>query len=223
MRATLACMTYGGTHWATVEALFQETTLCPDWFVALRPADAAIDRNRAKIATQVLDEGASDVLVMVDHDVSWVPGDALYLAEAARRTKGVVGAVVSKKTHGLGYGSRMPDGVRAEIRTPTLVEMPPHSYCGGALMAIHVSVLERLAATLGRTAEGWYPFFAPCSLVRPDGVTDWLSEDWALCHYARDVADAPVHTALWPLTQHHGGDYGYTAFDACPHEHVREV
>lgn len=211
-RPTLVVMAYGGLSSPTTKAMIAELSDSPvGWILKFATEDAAIDRARSTVATEFLDSpSGSDVLVMVDHDIEWAPGDLAHIAAKAAEHKAVVGGIVSKRLIGKGFGGRFGDGKRHEFGTSELVELGEGGYVGGAFMAIHRYVLEVLSEVNPKVRTGFHPFFLP--MVRFNerlGAHEYLSEDWAFCERAKR-SGLKVYASLKPVTTH-WGEYGYTA------------
>jgi len=184
-------------------------------FEGLSP-DACVGRARSALATRVLDSPHIDVLLMVDHDVSWREGDAEHIVELAHEREGVVGGLVSKRAHKQGFGGRLVDSEQLEIGSRQVVELPEDAYLGGAFMAFSRKVIEKLADVLPRTRDGIVPAFLPILKHNPRiDCVEWLSEDWAFCHAAR-LVNAPVLLTMHPVLAHWSGVNGYTPIEGNP-------
>lgn len=216
MKALLCVMSGQGVIQPVQHALERhrtETRL--DWDRCDPKPDAAVDRARSAVASEFLAMDR-DVLVMLDYDVEVPrPADFDYLAAACATTRGIVGAVVSKKNFGEGFGGRFADGAAHELYSDELVELGEDQYVGGAFTAYHREVFEAMIA-FGMPhcpAQGFWPFFQPALKYNNDlRAHEYLSEDWAICHYARELAHKPVHVAMQSLTIHHGR-CGFSALD----------
>jgi hypothetical protein len=186
------------------------------WHFALAPPDAAVDRARSMAATHFLQRTENTVLVMLDYDVSLprASSDLEYLAEKAHQTTGIVGAIVSKKSEGSGFGGRFVDDEDHELYANHLVELGEGQYVGGACTAYHRKVFERMIASGIQycPAQGFWPFFLPTITFSEElQEYEYLSEDWAICKYARETGST-VHAAMKPVTIHHGRK-GYSALE----------
>lgn len=198
--------------------------------------DSAVDRARSTIMTDFVRRPIGDVMLMIDDDVAWQPTDALYLATKAYDLDAVVGGLVPKRAVRKGYGCRLVDGKPHEIGSDELVELDDNAYVGGAMMAVPRTVLQSMLAKcevyvhgagLQPMSEvllqGWNPFAMPV-LVKNDllgGRTDYLSEDWAICHRAREAGHRVFlamrtlvnHRGFGPLEANHAGPMGLTYDD----------
>lgn len=217
--AAIAILGYGGVHHALIGSLMRslpppDGIYADGWHCLLRSDCAAVDHVRSSLAEQYLRESAHDVLVTVDHDISWAPGDLRKLVDAAHETGGIVAALVSKRCRGRGWGSRLPPG-EWEIGADELVELPAGHWAGGALWAIHRDVIEALVAASSHVRSGFAPIFAPMLVEGADGETDYLTEDWAFCERARR-AGYRVCVHLGTTAIHHDGATPYTPWDGVP-------
>lgn len=209
MKPQLALLRTGGVHSRTFESIIAWLT-SPNrnkWAFTAGQPDADVVRSRSIIATDFLQRTDNDVLVMMDYDIDLVnPGDLDYLAEKAAETQGIVGAVISVKAIGQGFGCRFVDDTPHELLSDELVRLVPPAYMGGALTAYHRSVFEAMIKAGMRycAPQGLYPFFAPTVVYNEDlGEWDYLSEDWACCQYAHE-AGKPIYAAMRPFALHHG-------------------
>lgn len=203
-------MSYGGISQASFNSFYRDRQRDHKyaWELQTHGGDAAVDRARGITCTNFL-KSPSNVLVMADHDLSWNVGAATYLAEKAHETQGVVGALVSKRAYGQGWGCRLVDGCPHEIGSEELVLLEEDAYVGGAFIAISRAVLERMTKVLPMVYGDFYPFFIP-QLKHNNRIdrTEYLSEDWSFIHGAR-VTGSPCYLAMYPTVVHHG-DTGFT-------------
>lgn len=213
MRPSLAVLAYGNVFPGTVACAMRESSNGAGWDVYLSNKDAAVDRARSKIATRCIDEGF-DVVVMVDHDLTWDPGNAAYIAHEAHARGGIVGGLVSKRQFGQGFGGRFGDGKPHELYSDELVQLGPTGYVGGAFTAYSRAALEKIADhhKLPRTRDNMIPFFLPMVVFNERlQQHEYLSEDWSACHRAH-MAKVPCFAAMLPRVVHHG-NYGFTLHD----------
>src|SRR3972149_8652407 len=92
--ASLAVFAWGGLTPSTHECIVRSVKAWPSLKHLLNADDALIDRARSRAASLFLQSSPSytgDVLVMVDHDIVWQPGDLEHIVAAPRRGGGVVG------------------------------------------------------------------------------------------------------------------------------------
>lgn len=192
---------------------------------AASPEDALISRSRSVAAQRFLQQSDAEVLIMLDHDLWWVPpskdyeGDLLHLARQCSETRGIVGAAVSKKVRGQGIAS-MPkrDG---EFRFGCEPILEPAWFIGAAFTAYHREALQRVSDEgylLGKhfseqlmvdCAPGFKPLFMELVVKHPHDDKLWLhlSEDWAFCHRARELG-IESYISCKPMVVHFG-EYGF--------------
>jgi hypothetical protein len=162
--------------------------------------DALISRARSTAASIFL-RSECDVLVMIDHDLGWQPGDLQRLIAGARHTRGVVGGLYPKRTFGKGFASRILEEGAHAIPSNVLVEA---EYVSTGFFAVHREVVEGVAATMPLTNGDFWPLFLPMlSPPRADGRPEYLSEDWAFCERARNLG-FPLYLDLAPVLTHTG-------------------
>jgi hypothetical protein len=218
MKAQFAMLRTGGVTNESLETILrflQYPHPEVSWGFATAPPDADVVRARSTLASKFLQQTDCDVLVMLDYDCS-LPflGDLDALALKCHETKGIVGCVVPKKAFGQGFGCRFVDGEEYELFTDELVELGPGQYMGSAVTAYHREMFEKLM-TSGIpycAPQGLWPFFMPTIVELSSGDNDYLSEDWAICEYARR-AGCKVHAYLRPQVLHHGR-MAFSALDA---------
>lgn len=208
--ATLAAFVYDERPCLNlVRSLIRDARAWPTLAIWDKSKDALISRMRSDIATEFLRQGKGDVLIMVDHDIGWEPGDLQHLTRVCLDLECVVGGVFPKRGFGLGvpirwgqYGSyTIPDDRVVECNTVAT-----------GFFAVHRKVLEALAATLPMTVAGYRPFFVQRPYQRPDGLWDDLSEDYDFCQKARD-AGFKVFADLRPQLTHFG-THQFTVVDS---------
>lgn len=213
MKAHLTLMAYGGLDNATVDAAVRELSRGESdvhWVFKTHAGDAAVDRARSKVATEFIRSDA-DVLVCVDHDIIWNPGDAAYIAKLAVSKNSVVGGLYSKRSLGSGFGGRFGDGKPHEYGTEELVELGEDAYLGGGFVAIPKEVIVHMGAfhNLPMTRCGFVPFYMPMTKYNEKlEVTEYLSEDWAFVHRVRQSGHK-VFCSMKPFLVHKG-EYMFT-------------
>ena len=164
--------------------------------------DALISRQRSRVATQFLSTSC-DVLVMLDHDISWQLGDLVHVIEKARETKGVVAGLYSKRAFGQGVACR-PHGPW-KIGEDRLVSV---DYAGTGFFAVHRDCVTAVAEGMPMTSGGYMPIFATETVKYQDGSIEELSEDWVFCNRAKERGFR-VDVSLKPFL-HHWGTNGYS-------------
>jgi hypothetical protein len=220
MHAMLVVFGYGGIHRDTVNSLVGEMAEKRDgvnWAFSAFGGDAAIDRSRSVVASRFLEQDDCSVLVSVDHDIVWQPGEAALLASQAETRRAFVGGLYSKRTFAKGYGGRFKEGTACEFGTYDLVPLGEHEYLGGGFTAIHRSVLEQVVkhADMKLNRTNFYPLFSPFT-KKNEQDEEYLSEDWAFNARVHD-AGCPVYCSMHPVLCH-SGEYGYTVLGTASQE-----
>jgi hypothetical protein len=187
----------------------------------VQPAqDALIDRARAMTAQNFLEKMPEfEVLIMLDHDITWAgprtdyEGDLCHLARKCAETRGIVGALVSKKVRDQGVATFWKREGEHQLGQDGITDV---WYVGAAFTAYHRDALQRVSDATEIAAPGFRPIFMPIVVpfptqprsVLPPQLNLHLSEDWAFCHRARELG-IESYVAFKPLITHHG-NYGYT-------------
>ena len=195
--------------------------LMQPWQVSLTipHGDALIDRARSICARDFL-KTTAEVLIMIDHDMEWAgagadyEGDLLHVARLARETKGIVGAVVSKRVKGEGVATLFKEERILNMGQPELIEV---FYQGSAFTAYHRSAIEAVYETQAEVGPGFKPIFLPCVVDHPGvpGEKLHLSEDWAFCHRAIRLG-VKVYATTRPIIGHWGHHKYTVAGDSEP-------
>lgn len=145
-----------------------------------------IDIGRSYLATVALQHGA-EVVVFIDDDMEFVPGDVPKLADVVRETRGVAGAPYSPRK----MGAPQVGGFDSDLLEAGFFASGGLYLASGVIgmgfTAIHRDVFERLDAlpeyAVRRTQDGPVrPYFKKLVV---DGF--WLHEDASFCHAARQV------------------------------------
>lgn len=215
--ATLWLFAYGGitppTHAAVCRELRQWTNLAHH----VMGEEALICRARSRAASRFLKEEAQiggDVLLMVDHDIAWAPGDLSLIARRALERNAVVGGIYPKRVFADGSAVRFNASGTGDwhIGEDSLI---PASYVGSGFLAIPRDCLRTVADSLPWIEEGYWPFFLPMTvLTEQDGKKghEYLSEDWAFCERAR-TSGFDIYASTGPRLTHEGR-YTFRLVDA---------
>lgn len=183
--------------------------------VYLPPEDALIERSRSRLVETFLKETDAEILVMIDHDLDWVgpsanyEGDLLHIARQAAATKGIVGAVVSKKTFSDGVACMWKETGTHYIGQDAQKELEEVYCVGAAFTAFHRDVVQAVYDSEEYCEPGFRPVFQTMRVRHPWNEQNilHLSEDWAFCFRARDLG-FKTYVALKPFVTH-WGKYGY--------------
>lgn len=185
-----------------------------DLHVGKWPGDALIHRARSKVLTDWHEQADDDVLLFVDRDIIWNPGSLERIADTCHEIGGIVGAVVPKRCLGQGIASVAAPGI-AGFQTG-IDAVYPAVYVGAGLMAVHRTVLDKLAPTLplvvGKSQYRPYCWPELIDCERFPGLKEDLSEDWALCWRWRKAGGECWLDAM-PVVAHRG-PYTYQVSDA---------
>ena len=199
---------YRGLGGETSEAM--EALKALGWRHSLHRGDALVSRVRSVAVSHWLRDTDGDVWLMIDDDIVFSVEDAQKVVDLARKTKSIAGAFypVRGGTH---LASRpLTEYVEfGPTKPPIRIQ-----YQGTGFMAAHRDVCEAIAATLPlcalQTSWDFWPLFMPFIQMRPDGIYDYLSEDWAFCQRASDLGFEIWADPSVILT--HIGQTGYTVY-----------
>ena len=156
------------------------------------PGDALISRSRSILGSVFL-RSQCDVLLSVDSDIYFDPGQAVEMVERCYRGKDVIAGL---------YLTRSIQSQPAAMLPPHPVTFQPNAspveapFVSTGFMATRHSVFAKLAKDLPLCHVGWenggmktsfYPFYQPYVIPWPGDENMYLSEDWAFCQRARDA------------------------------------
>lgn len=220
LKVDLTLFAYGGIHWAALESIVREYALAPKVGIDLQLhgvyGDALISRSRSREMSRFLDERDSDVLVMVDRDIAWSPGDLTRMAKRAHREDAIVGGVYSCRAFGSGAQRLVATNFvhggdklhYAEYLATGFIAFPRRAmqrvlrHCQGRTDDFRV---QRCKPDVVPNVAYW-DFFRPFVL---DG--EYLSEDYAALARARTAA-VSIYASENPVITH-WGEYGFTLND----------
>ena len=201
LRVMLAVHVYGDVCGETVQCLVSELRQDEPrvrWDVTFPSSDALVSRLRSELVTRAI-EGGYDVLVWLDHDVAWTPGDLAGLALRCGEAQAAVGVLIPFRAEwmfGRGFSWRPAPGTPATDVRLGVDKLVPAEKVGGGFVAFWVPALKRMVEKLERSpdpalrvsrcrsaVEG--SFWDVCRPVAvPYGpeetLLNYLSEDWAL-------------------------------------------
>ena len=113
MKVILGLFSYGGVEEGTVDSILRELSWASsnkiDMGYQRFSGDALISRSRSRVLGNFFNNKPGDVLVMVDHDVSWRPGDLTHIARKAFESGELVGGLYCKRAFKKGWASRVPN------------------------------------------------------------------------------------------------------------------
>lgn len=170
--------------------------------------DADIGRARSKVVADFLKNGA-DVLVMIDHDIIWRPGDLLHIALKAHENRAIVGGMVSKRSVGSGIASHLK--VLFDPAWLGTDKLLPTEYVGAGMMAVTREICEEVCAFPECRGDWINPFL---QFFDQNGI--YMSEDWAFSRRAQ-ILGFQTLLSSFPVTGH-VGNYVYTVETAAPPE-----
>lgn len=187
--------------------------------------DALIGRSRSIMCTEFLKTDA-DVMVIIDDDIVFEPGDFWKIVEGARETRGIYGgAYVTRSTEPHITSRVLADG-KEQLFAQTPERRPvEYQYLATGFWAVHRDVMEAMVGAEFVDAYGthrmdlvelgadrpFYPMFQPFVCREEDGRLHYLSEDWAYCNRARQLGfRAWVDLSIILI---HMGEYPYTVRD----------
>jgi hypothetical protein len=221
IRAVLAVHVYGDVCGETVQCLVSELGLEPhgvQWDVVFPASDALVSRLRSEIVSRAIESG-HDVLVWLDHDMVWTPGDLAGLVHKCAEVQGVVAGLIPYRAEwmfGRGFPWRPLPGTQIQPGADRLV---PAEKVGGGFVAFWVPTLARMVETLSRssdpalkvtrcrsTVEGYFwDVCRPVAVPYDDGKEgfNYLSEDWALL-MRLEACGVKVFAWTKPLIRHIG-------------------
>lgn len=183
-RRTIVLATYGAARENEHADLMMLLRYELGYIVLETRRHAQIDIARSLLASTALANGA-DVVVFIDHDILFEPTDVEKLADIARETHGVVGAIYSERK----LGGRMVGGISPQVTELVAYEggglYPAVGVVGMGFTAIHHEAFERLHAlpeyAPRRSQDGdLRPYFQKLVV---DGY--WMHEDASFCHVVR--------------------------------------
>ncbi|HTP52176.1 MAG TPA: hypothetical protein VMK42_15885 [Anaeromyxobacteraceae bacterium] len=233
LKVMLAVHVYGDVCGETVQCLVSELRREERdlrWDVVFPASDALVSRLRSEIVTRAI-QGGHDVLVWLDHDMVWAPGDLAGLVKRCAEVKGVVGGLIPFRAEwmfGRGFPWRPAPGTRVADVQLGQDRLVPAEKVGGGFVAFWVPALARMVEALEKSpdpalkvsrcrsaVEGF--FWDVCRPVAvPYGPGEewqnYLSEDWALL---MRLAACEVKVFAWtkPLIRHVGRK-AYSVADA---------
>lgn len=225
---TLQILPYGGINGRTVSCIFAETVVSRQRGHTIRlncaDGDSLLPRRRSVVLSEFYYKCKDDVLITIDHDISWRPGDAVAIAERALENDAIVGGLYCKRAFGQGWGSRI--GANKE---PLKFNIPSNEvldaiYVASGFMAIPRVVIRKMLedpekAMLKKCWDSkfeYWDFYHTMSIPHPTRpeLMEYISEDWAFCERAKKFG-VKCLIDLRPVLLH-WGEHGYNVGDAIP-------
>lgn len=121
-KTLMALFSYSGVHENTHECVMHEIFHAAKYGIPLHYArisgDALIERSRSRALGQFL-KSSEDVIVMIDHDIAWRPGDVCELARLAHEKQTLVGGLYCKRAFKQGWASRIKNVVNSTFGEDT--------------------------------------------------------------------------------------------------------
>lgn len=206
--ATVCCFEYANLLPNTSACLIRDFRKHLEWVSVSMSGDALIDRSRSRVASgflQAEEKDSGDVLVMIDHDISWQEGDLEPFIDRCRETKGIVGGVYSKRVMGGGIPVVFDEEGAFTTGDDQMVKA---IFVSTGFFAIHREALRKIADSQEKLPIGeFWPLFIPVVYKGQE-----LSEDWAICGRAHNLG-IPVHAYMKPRLGH-TGHYEYRVVDS---------
>lgn len=215
---SVAVFGYSGVVPNTVQCIIDEVKASPELNWAVASSDALISRSRSVVSSRFLKTKAN-VLVMVDHDLVWNPGDVWELAAKALQHDAIVAGLYSKRALRKGFASVLRDEAPGSFMDIGADHVYEAKWLASGFTAYPRSAFEKVWQASGATSplplgtahyfdgHDFTPFFMPFMLG-----TDYLSEDWAFSERARR---AGVKQLIWAKPKLlHIGEFPYSVVTA---------
>lgn len=223
LNVSLQLYAWGGIEPAAHDAIFAELTRPSDiaWSHRVVYDDALISRSRSVNLSRAV-RAESDVVVFVDHDIVWQPGDIAALVEKAHKERAIIGGLYACRGYRAGFSSRMAgqgiswhDGGdklhKAEYVATGFVAIPRR--CAERILAIctrpdappEMEIRECIG--VDRPEITFHDYFrcisVPCTMEGYEDKWEYLSEDFAFAARAR-FAEVPLFVWEKPSLRHFG-------------------
>lgn len=230
-RATLWLLAYNGLTAETHLSILHEMAQWPNLVHRVKAGDANIDRARSKVAswflqdtstvepqTGVTVEATGDVMLMVDADNAWCPGDLAKIAKRALEHNAVVGGIYPKRAFNQGPALRAEDDTIGDFAIGEDA-LFPCEFVGTGFIAIPKSILRAVGETLPHCRGDvdkdpfptYQPFFMPYVLHGRLG-DEYPTDDHAFCARVRECGFQVLASTYPRLT--HEGMYSYRMVDS---------
>lgn len=150
-RIVMNLFSYAGVHELTHECVISEIMYASSRGIQLGysriSGDALIERSRSRALGNFYKSNLGDVLVMIDHDISWRPGDACEVARLAFEKNALVGGLYCKRAMKRGWASRPKNMHAVEFGADNDNTLDADGVATGFL-AIPRSIVETLVTKL---------------------------------------------------------------------------
>lgn len=227
MKLFCSLFAYGGvepiTHSCIIAELLAASQIHPDveWRLVTH-IEGSIDMARSGKLEDFL-RSDCDVMVMIDHDMEWTPGDVAALGKKAVEHVAIVATIASRRSFHNGHNIHLDANVGFTLGKDELIEVPS---MGAGIMAVPRRLMERVIPVLKRHPDpayritrcspppvDFYDLFRP-TVVSVKGVATYCGEDSSFCLRVRAGGGKVL---LWtkPIVKHHG-TYGFTVQDGLP-------
>jgi len=156
MNVSLALFSYGGVYEGTVDCILGELHYASTNKINVTyhriSGDALISRSRSRALGKFMESKDLDVMVMIDHDISWRPGDAVHVAEQALKENALVGGLYCKRAFHKGWASRVGAGQEVKFGQPGLLPTPA---LATGFMAIPRTIVTGIDERLDITSDSF--------------------------------------------------------------------
>jgi len=224
LRVMLAVHVYGDVCGETVQCLVSELRREEaqlHWDVAFPSSDALVSRLRSELVTRAI-QGGHDVLVWLDHDIAWAPGDLAGLVKRCAEVRGVVGALIPFRAEwmfGRGFAWRPAPGTKGTDVRLGVDKLVPAEKVAGGFVAFWVPALRGMVEKLEQSSDpvlrvsrcrsavegSFWDVCRPVAVPYGPGepLQNYLSEDWALM-MRLEACGTGVFLWTKPLIRHIG-------------------
>lgn len=199
MKIILGLFSYGGVEEKTVDSVLYEIAAASqsgkDIGYNRFSGDALIARSRSRVLGNFLNKKIGDVLVMIDHDMEWRPGDVSFIAEQAVEKNCLVGGLYCKRAMGKGWSSRVPIQGSIEFgKDKGLIET---DCLATGFLAIPLTVAQKLYDELHIDTDAYK---ARQAKLIEEGKIDELLR-------LHDMSIARIQDGAWKLADHDYYDF----------------
>lgn len=230
-RATLWLLAYNGLTAETHLSILHEMAQWPNLIHKVKAGEANIDRARSKVASWFMQDASTvepqpgvtvdatgDVMLMVDADNAWEPGDLAKIAKRALEHNAVVGGIYPRRVFNQGPALRPAEDAVGEF-TIGDDALFPCDFVGTGFIAIPKAILKAVGETLPHCRGNadidpfptYQPFFMPYVLDGRQGY-EYPTDDAAFCARVRECGFRVLASTYPRLT--HEGTYNFRMVDS---------